>query len=97
MGSSGSGKTTLCDLIPRFYDVLSGEVLIDDINVKNIKLENLRKNIGLVPRNFYFSGTILENIKYGNPEATMEEVVRSAKDSYIHDFIMSLPKNMILR
>ena len=93
VGSSGSGKTTLCDLIPRFYDVLSGEVLIDDINVKNIKLENLRKNIGLVPQEtFIFSGTILENIKYGNPEATMEEVVRSAKDSYIHDFIMSLPK-----
>lgn len=93
VGSSGSGKTTLCDLIPRFYDVLSGEVLIDNINVKNIKLENLRKNIGLVPQEtFIFSGTILENIKYGNPEATMEEVVRSAKDSYIHDFIMSLPK-----
>ena len=93
VGSSGSGKTTLCDLIPRFYDVLSGEVLIDDINVKYIKLENLRKNIGLVPQEtFIFSGTILENIKYGNPEATMEEVVRSAKDSYIHDFIMSLPK-----
>ena len=93
VGPSGSGKTTFCDLIPRFYDVSSGEVLIDGINVKNMKLENLRRNIGFVSQDtILFSGSILNNIKYGNPEATFEEVVEAAKKSYIHDFVMSLPE-----
>jgi ATP-binding cassette subfamily B protein len=92
VGPSGGGKTTLCHLIPRFYDVSEGEILIDGVNIKDIKLESLRRNIGLVQQDvFLFAGTIRENILYGNPSATKEEVVRAAKDAQIHDFIMSLP------
>ena len=93
VGSSGSGKTTFCNLIPRFYDVSNGEVLIDGINIKNIKLETLRKSIGFVSQDtILFSGSILDNIKYGNPDATFGEVIEAAKNSYIHDFVMSLPE-----
>ncbi|MDR1627173.1 MAG: ABC transporter ATP-binding protein/permease [Oscillospiraceae bacterium] len=92
VGSSGVGKSTLCNLIPRFYDVSSGEILVDGINIKNIKLENLRKNIGFVQQDaFLFSGTILENIRYGKPSATNEEIIKAAKNAYAHNFIMNLP------
>lgn len=92
VGPSGAGKTTLCHLIPRFYEVDSGEILIDGINIKDISVKSLRKNIGLVQQNvFLFTGTIKENILYGSPEASFEEVVEAAKNANIHDFIMSLP------
>lgn len=71
VGSPGIGKSTLCNLIPRFYDVSSGETLFDDINIKNIKLESLRQNIGFVQQDtFSFSGVVMENIRYGGPDAT---------------------------
>ncbi|MEA1940114.1 MAG: ABC transporter ATP-binding protein [Candidatus Caldatribacteriota bacterium] len=93
VGPSGGGKTTLCHLIPRFYEVDHGKIIIDDINIKDIKLNSLRKNIGLVQQNvFLFTGTIGENIVYGNPEAREEEIIQAARDAYIHDFIISLPK-----
>jgi ATP-binding cassette subfamily B protein len=92
VGSSGVGKSTVCSLIPRFYDVSSGKILIDGINIKSIKLESIRENIGLVQQDtFLFSGTVLENIKYGKPDATNEEVVKAAKNAYAHDFIMDFP------
>jgi len=80
VGPSGGGKTTFCSLIPRFYEVNSGEVLIDGINVKTITLKSLRDNIGLVQQKiFLFTGTISENILYGKPEATEEEMIQAAK------------------
>ena len=92
VGPSGAGKTTLCHLIPRFYETDEGEITIDDIEIKNIKLKSLRKNIGLVQQDvFLFTGTIKENIFYGNPDATDEEIVEAAKMASIHEFIMSLP------
>ncbi|KNF08214.1 ABC transporter, permease/ATP-binding protein [Gottschalkia purinilytica] len=92
VGPSGGGKTTLCHLIPRFYDVDSGEILIDDINIADIELKSLRQNIGVVQQDvFLFTGTIKENILYGKIDATDEEVVKAAKSANIHDFIMSLP------
>jgi ATP-binding cassette subfamily B protein len=92
VGPSGGGKTTLCHLIPRFYDVDSGEILIDGMNIKDITIKSLRKNIGLVQQDvFLFTGTIKENILYGRPDATDEEIVEAAKNASIHDFIMSLP------
>ncbi|WP_427338343.1 ABC transporter ATP-binding protein [Caloranaerobacter sp. DY30410] len=92
VGPSGAGKTTLCHLIPRFYEVDSGEILLDGINIKDISIKSLRKNIGLVQQNvFLFTGTIKENILYGRPDASFEEVVEAAKNANIHDFIMSLP------
>jgi ATP-binding cassette subfamily B protein len=92
VGSSGVGKTTLCSLIPRFYEVTQGEVLIDGINIKNIKLASLRRNVGVVQQDVYlFSGTVLENIRYGKPDATDVEIVEAAKKANAHDFIMSLP------
>lgn len=92
VGPSGGGKTTLCHLIPRFYEIDKGEILIDGINIKDIKLKSLRKNIGLVQQDvFLFTGTIKENIMYGNLDATDEEVIEAAKSANIHDFIMSLP------
>ena len=93
VGPSGGGKTTLCQLIPRFYEVNDGEILIDGINIKDIKLKSLRENIGLVQQDiFLFTGTIRENILYGKPDAEDAEVVKAAKDANIHDFIMSLPE-----
>ena len=93
VGPSGGGKTTLCQLIPRFYEVNDGEILVDGINIKDIKMKFLRENIGLVQQDiFLFTGTIKENILYGKPDAEDAEVVKAAKDANIHDFIMSLPE-----
>ncbi len=92
VGPSGGGKTTLCHLIPRFYDVSSGEVLIDGVNVKHLQLESLRRNIGLVQQSvFLFTGSIRDNILCGRPTATEAELVEAAKKARIHDFVMSLP------
>lgn len=93
VGPSGGGKTTLCSLIPRFYDVNSGQITIDDIDIKAVTLKSLRNAIGIVQQDVYmFAGTVLENISYGNPTATFEEIVAAAKKANIHDFIMSLAK-----
>ena len=92
VGPSGAGKTTLCSLIPRFYDVSSGSVLIDGINVRDTDLQSLRHNIGIVQQDVYlFSGTVIENIRYGNVHASDDEVIMAAKSANAHDFIMSLP------
>ena len=93
VGPSGGGKTTLCQLIPRFYEVNDGEILVDDINIKDIKIKSLRENIGLVQQDiFLFTGSIKENILYGKPNSEDAEVVKAAKNANIHDFIMSLPE-----
>lgn len=92
VGSSGAGKTTLCNLIPRFYDVTKGSISVDDEDIRNVKLKSLRNNIGMVQQDVYlFAGTIYENIKYGKPTATKEEVIAAAKEANAYDFIMSLP------
>ncbi|SFQ15282.1 ABC transporter ATP-binding protein [Caldicoprobacter faecalis] len=92
VGYSGAGKTTLCSLIPRFYEVSEGEVLIDGINIRDIKLKSLRENIGIVQQDVYlFSGTVLDNIRYGKPNASKDEVIEAAKKANAHDFIMELP------
>jgi len=92
VGSSGAGKTTLCSLIPRFYDVTSGSIKIDGKDVRDVTLKSLRSNIGIVQQDVYlFSGTIYENILYGRPDATREEVIAAAKNANAHDFIMSMP------
>lgn len=92
VGPSGAGKSTICSLIPRFYDVSDGEILIDNINIKDIKLKSLRQNIGFVHQDtFLFSGTIKENICFGRIDAGDEEIVEAAKNAYAHDFIMKLP------
>lgn len=92
VGPSGGGKTTLCNLIPRFYEANSGEILIDGKNIKDVTLRSLRQNIGVVAQDVYlFSGTIRENILYGNPKASQEEIEQAAKQAGAHDFIMSLP------
>lgn len=92
VGPSGAGKTTLCSLIPRFYEVNAGEILIDGKNIKNLKLASLRKHIGLVQQDVYlFAGTVLDNIRYGNLEASEDEIITAAKKANAHDFIMSLP------
>ncbi len=91
VGPSGGGKTTLCNLIPRFYDVNHGKVTIDGINIRDIKLKSLRRNIGIVQQDVYlFSGTVYENIVYGRPGASREEVVEAAKYAGAHEFIMHL-------
>jgi ATP-binding cassette subfamily B protein len=93
VGPSGGGKTTLCQLIPRFYEATKGEILIDGINVKDVKIKSLRENIGMVQQDiFLFTGTIKENILYGKPSAKDTEVVKAAKNANIHDFILSLPE-----
>ena len=92
VGPSGGGKTTICHLIPAFYRVSAGDVLIDGINVNDCNLESLRKNIGIVAQDvFLFGGTIKDNILYGKQDATMEEVIEASKNAYIYDFVMSLP------
>lgn len=92
VGPSGAGKTTLCSLIPRFYEVNAGEILIDGKNIKNLKLTSLRKHIGLVHQDVYlFAGTVIDNIHYGNLEASEEDIIIAAKKANAHDFIMSLP------
>lgn len=92
VGSSGAGKTTICSLLPRFYEVSEGKILIDGQNIKDIKLNSLRQNIGIVQQDVYlFAGTILDNIRYGCFEASDEEVIEAAKKANAHDFIMELP------
>lgn len=91
VGPSGGGKTTLCNLIPRFYDVTDGKILIDGEDIKKYTLKSLRSNIGIVQQDVYlFSGTIRENILYGNLNATEEEVIEAAKKAEAHEFIMNL-------
>ncbi len=91
VGPSGGGKTTLCNLIPRFYNVTDGEILVDGKNIKSYTLKSLRDNIGMVQQEVYlFSGTVFENISYGKPNCTMDEVVEAAKKAGAHEFIMSL-------
>ncbi len=93
VGPSGVGKTTLCSLIPRFYDVSEGSIQIDGMDIRHIKLADLRNNIGIVQQDVYlFAGTIMDNIRYGNPNATDEEVIRAAKRANAHEFIMSFPE-----
>lgn len=92
VGGTGSGKTSLVQLIPRLYDVTKGEILIDGINVKDYEIESLRNNIGVVlQKNTLFSGTISDNLKWGNPEATKEDIEFFAKTAQAHEFIMSFP------
>lgn len=92
VGSSGAGKTTLCSLIPRFYDVSSGRITVDGHDVRDVTLKSLRDNIGIVQQDVYlFAGTIYENILYGKPDATPEEVIAAAKNANAHDFIMAFP------
>ena len=92
VGSSGAGKTTLCTLIPRFYEDTSGKITIDGKDIKDIKLKDLRDNIGIVQQDVYlFVGTVYDNIRYGRPDATREEVIAAAKEANAYNFIMSLP------
>ena len=92
VGPSGSGKTTLCNLIPRFYDVTSGRILIDGKDIQQITLNSLRNAIGMVQQDVYlFSGTVRENIGYGKPGATEEEIILAAKRAGAHEFVMQLP------
>lgn len=91
-GSSGGGKTTLCSLIPRFYDVDSGRILLDGTDIRQIKLKSLRDHIGIVQQDVYlFAENVMENIRYGRPDATDEEVIAAAKMANAHEFIMELP------
>ena len=93
VGPSGGGKTTLCSLIPRFYELDSGDIKIDGNSIKDVSLRSLRKNIGVVQQDvFLFTGTIRDNIICGNPEATEEEMIEAAKKARIHDFVMTLPE-----
>ncbi len=92
VGSSGGGKTTLCSLIPRFYDVTGGSIRIDGKDIRDIKLKSLRDHIGIVQQDVYlFAGTVIENISYGKPGSTREEIIEAAKLANAHDFIMELP------
>lgn len=92
VGPSGSGKTTICSLLPRFYDVTEGRITIDGKDVRSLTLNSLRNQIGLVQQDVYlFCGTVRENIAYGKPDATMEEIIDAAKKANIHDFIEELP------
>lgn len=91
VGPSGGGKTTLCNLIPRFYDIDEGEILLDGVNIRHYTLKSLRQNIGMVQQDVYlFSGTVYENIAYGRERASKEEVVEAAKRAGAHEFIMAL-------
>ena len=93
VGASGAGKTTLCSLIPRFYDVTEGAIRIDGTDIRDVSLKSLRKQIGMVQQDVYlFAGTILENIAYGKPDASREEIIEAAKNANAHEFIMSFPK-----
>lgn len=92
VGPSGGGKTTLCSLLPRFYDVTDGQITIDGKDIRTFTLESLRSMIGIVQQEVYlFGGTIRENIAYGKPDASIDEIVEAAKKANIHDFICSLP------
>ena len=92
VGASGVGKTTLCSLIPRFYDVTKGAILLDGMDIKNLKLQSLRKQIGVVQQDVYlFSGTVADNIRYGKLEASQLEIIEAAKRANAHEFILALP------
>lgn len=92
VGSSGAGKTTMCSLIPRFYDVTSGEIDIDGMDIRKMTQKSLRRNIGIVQQDVYlFAGTVKDNIRYGKPDATDEEIIVAAKNANAHEFIMQLP------
>lgn len=92
VGPSGGGKTTICSLLPRFYDITDGTITIGGQNIKDIKLESLRNSIGIVQQDVYlFGGSVKENIAYGKPDATLDEIIDAAKKANIHDFIMTLP------
>lgn len=94
VGTSGAGKTTLCSLIPRFYDVSAGTIYLDEKDIRKIKLKDLRRQIGIVQQDVYlFAGSIMENIRYGRPDATDEEVIRAAKAANAHTFIMEMPED----
>lgn len=93
VGPSGAGKSTLCHLIPRFYEIKEGSIKIDGVDIRDIKIKSLRKNIGLVQQEvFLFTGTIKDNIQYGDPTASDEEIIDSAIKASIHEFIISLPE-----
>ncbi|SEM78760.1 ABC transporter ATP-binding protein [Paenibacillus sp. OV219] len=95
VGPSGAGKTTLCSLLPRFYDVVGGSITVDGIDIRDMKLASLRKNIGIVQQDvFLFSGTIRENIKYGKMDATDEELLTAARRAQLEVFIQSLPEGL---
>lgn len=92
VGPSGGGKTTICSLLPRFYDITGGSVTIGGQNIQDMTLESLRNSIGIVQQDVYlFGGSIKENIAYGKPDASMDEIIQAAKNANIHDFIMDLP------
>ena len=92
VGPSGGGKTTLCQLIPRFYEVFAGSICVDGQDVRHVTQHSLRRNIGIVQQDvFLFADTVLENIRYGKPDATMEEIVEAAKKAEIYDDIMAMP------
>ena len=92
VGPSGGGKTTLCQLIPRFYETTSGCITLDGQDIRDIRLADLRGSIGIVQQDvFLFAGTILENIRYGRPDATMDEVIEAAKQAEIHEDILRMP------
>jgi ATP-binding cassette, subfamily B, bacterial len=92
VGASGVGKTTLCSLIPRFYDATEGDVLIDGCNVRDLRPPSIRQNIGIVQQEVYlFAGTVAENLRYGKPGASFDEIIAAAKLAHSHDFIMALP------
>ena len=92
VGPSGGGKTTICSLLPRFYDITGGSITIGGQDIQNMTLESLRNSIGIVQQDVYlFGGSIKENIAYGKPDASMDEIIQAAKNANIHDFIMDLP------
>ena len=92
LGTAGSGKTTMCSLLPRFYDVKEGEILLDGKDIKDYSLKALRSAIGVVEQEVYlFSGSVMDNILYGNPSATKEQVIAAAKSAGAHEFISRLP------
>ena len=93
VGPSGGGKSTLCHLVPRFYNVTRGRITLDGVDIRDIKLRNLRENIGIVSQNiFLFDGTVRENIAYGNLDATDEMIIEAAKKAKIHDYVITLDK-----
>lgn len=92
VGPSGAGKTTLCSLIPRFYEVSAGAILLDGVDIRNLQLNCLRRSIGVVQQDVYlFAGSVADNIRYGKLDASMEEIVAAARQANAHDFIMALP------
>src|SRR6185369_8855475 len=93
VGATGSGKSTLLSLLPRFYDPTAGRILLDGQDLRNLKLDDVRRNIGLVfQESFLFSNTVAANIAFGHPKATREQIERAAKIAAAHDFIQRLPK-----